>query len=249
MAYSGTQTFNLSIDEIIEEALERCQLEARSGYDLKTAKRSLNLMFAEWANRGLNLWTIAYATQTLTAGTNFYGVDQKVVDILDATITTTTDATANLEGDSSTTDVSVARISREEFMNLTRKEKSSTGDARPTQWSLIPGTVTTGGSSSSGRPQYDMTLFLYPSPNKAYIFKYFYIGRIQDAGDYVNNADVPFYFLPCLTAGLAYYISLKRAPMLSANLKAVYDEEFKRAAENDRERTSFRVEPAQAYIP
>ena len=243
MAYSGTQTFNLSIDEIIEEALERCQLEARSGYDLKTAKRSLNLMFAEWANRGLNLWTVAYATQTLTAGTNFYGVDQKVVDILDATITTTTGATANLEGDSSTTDVSVARISREEFMNLTRKEKSSTGDARPTQWALIPGTVTTGGSSSSGRPEYDMTLFLYPSPNKAYIFKYFYIGRIQDAGDYVNNADVPFYFLPCLTAGLAYYISLKRAPMLSANLKAVYDEEFKRAAENDRERTSFRVEP------
>ena len=249
MAYSGTQTFNLSIDEIIEESLERCQLEARSGYDLKTAKRSLNLMFAEWANRGLNLWTVTYATQTLTAGTNFYGVDQKVVDILDATITTTAGATSNLEGDSSTTDVSVARISREEFMNLTRKEKSSTGDARPTQWSLIPGTVTTGGSSSSGRPEYDMTLFLYPSPNKAYIFKYFYIGRIQDAGDYVNNADVPFYFLPCLTAGLAYYISLKRAPMVSANLKAVYDEEFKRAAENDRERTSFRVEPAQAYIP
>jgi len=249
MAYSGTQTFNLSIEEIIEEALERCQLEARSGYDLKTTKRSLNLMFAEWANRGLNLWTIAYDTQTLTAGTNFYGVDQKVVDILDATITTTTDATANLEGDSSTTDVSVARISREEFMNLTRKEKSSTGDARPTQWALIPGTVTTGGATTSGRPQYDMTLFLYPSPNKAYIFKYFYIGRIQDAGDYINNADVPFYFLPCLTAGLAYYISLKRAPMLSANLKAVYDEEFKRAAENDRERTSFRVEPAQAYIP
>ena len=249
MAYSGTQTFNLSIDEIIEEALERCQLEARSGYDLKTAKRSLNLMFAEWANRGLNLWTVAYATQTLTAGTNFYGIDQKVVDILDATITTTTGATSNLEGDSSTTDVSVARISREEFMNLTRKEKSSTGDARPTQWALIPGTVTTGGSSNSGRPEYDMTLFLYPSPDKAYIFKYFYIGRIQDAGDYVNNADVPFYFLPCLTAGLAYYISLKRAPMLSANLKAVYDEEFKRAAENDRERTSFRVEPAQAYIP
>ena len=112
MAYSGTQTFNLSIEEIIEEALERCQLEARSGYDLKTAKRSLNLMFAEWANRGLNLWTVAYATQTLTAGTNFYGVDQKVVDILDSTITTTTGATANLEGDSSTTDVSVARISR-----------------------------------------------------------------------------------------------------------------------------------------
>jgi len=249
MAVSGSKNFELDVADYVEEAFERCGLELRTGYDLKSATRSLNLMLAEWANRGLNLWTISYATQTLTAGTNFYGVDQKVVDILDATITTTTGATANLEGDSSTTDVSVARISREEFMNLTRKEKSSTGDARPTQWALIPGTVTTGGSSSSGRPEYDMTLFLYPSPNKAYIFKYFYIGRIQDAGDYVNNADVPFYFLPCLTAGLAYYISLKRAPMLSGNLKAIYEEEFKRAAENDRERTSFRVEPAQAYIP
>ena len=145
--------------------------------------------------------------------------------------------------------INVNRISRTEYLNLSKKETKSTGDGRPVQFALIPGQVTTGGSSSSGRPENDMTLFLYPSPDKAYIFKYFYIGRIQDAGDYTNNADVPFYFLPCLTAGLAYYISLKKAPMLSANLKAVYDEEFERAADNDRERTSFRVEPAQAYIP
>lgn len=249
MAYSGTQTFNLSIEEIIEEAYERCQLETRSGYDLKTARRSMNLMLAEWANRGLNLWTITYATQTLTAGTNYYPIDQKVVDIVDAVVTTTAGATSNLEGDSSTTDVAMNRISRTEYMNLSKKENASTGDARPTQFALVPGTVTTGGSSSSGRPENDMTLFLYPSPDKAYIFKYFYIGRIEDAGSYTNNADVPFYFLPCLTAGLAYYISLKRAPMLSANLKAVYDEEFKRASENDRERVSFRVEPARAYTP
>ena len=249
MAYSGTLTFNLSIEEIIQEAYERCQLQVGKGYDLKTAKRSLNLMFAEWANRGLNLWTIEYATQTLTAGTNYYSIDQKVVDIVDAVVTTTTDATSNLEGNSSTTDVAMNRISRTEYMNLAKKENSSSGDARPTQFALIPGQVTVGGSSSTGRPENDMTLFLYPSPNKAYIFKYFYVGRIQDAGDYTNNADVPFYFLPCLSAGLAYYISLKKAPMLSANLKSVYDEEFKRAADNDRERTSFRVEPAQAYIP
>ena len=249
MAYSGTQTFNLSIEEIIEEAYERCQLETRSGYDLKTARRSMNLMLAEWANRGLNLWTITYATQTLTAGTNYYSIDQKVVDIVDAVVTTTTGATSNLEGDSSTTDVAMNRISRTEYMNLSKKENASTGDARPTQFALVPGTVTTAGSSSSGRPENDMTLFLYPSPDKAYIFKYFYIARIEDAGSYTNNADVPFYFLPCLTAGLAYYISLKRAPMLSANLKAVYDEEFKRASENDRERVSFRVEPARAYTP
>ena len=249
MAYSGTQTFNLSIEEIIQEAHERCQLQVGDGYDLKTSKRSLNLMFAEWANRGLNLWTIEYATQTLTAGTNYYSIDQKVVDIVDAVVTTTTGATSNLEGDSNTTDVSMNRISRTEYMNLAKKENSSSGDARPTQFSLIPGQVTTGGSSSSGRPENDMTLFLYPSPDKAYIFKYFYMGRIQDAGDYTNNADVPFYFLPCLTAGLAYYISLKKAPMLSANLKSVYDEEFNRARDNDRERVSFRVEPAVAYRP
>ena len=107
MAYSGTQTFNLAIEEIIQEAFERCQLEVREGYDLKTAKRSLNLMLTEWANRGLNLWTIDYATQTMTAGTNYYAVDQKVVDIIDAVITTTTGATTNLEGDSNTTDVTI----------------------------------------------------------------------------------------------------------------------------------------------
>ena len=113
----------------------------------------------------------------------------------------------------------------------------------------MPGTVTVGGAATNGRPENDMTLFLYPSPDKAYIFKYFFIKRIEDAGDYTNYADVPFYFMPCLTAGLAYYMSLKRAPALSANLKASYDEEFDRAAGNDRERISHRIKPAQSYIP
>jgi len=249
MAYSGTRTFNLNIEEIIEEAYERCGLEVRSGYDLKTARRSLNLMFSDWANRGLNLWTIDYATQTMTAGTNFYTIDQKVVDIVDAVITTTAGATANIEGDKDTTDVSITKISRTEYMNLSRKEQSSSGDARPTQYCMINGQVTTASGSDYGRPENDMTIFLYPSPDKAYILKYFYINRIQDAGDYTDNADVPFYFLPCLVSGLAYYMSLKRSPMLTANLKAVYDEEFNRTADANRERVSFRVKPAQAYIP
>ena len=124
MAYSGTQTFNLAIEEIIQEAFERCQLEVREGYDLKTAKRSLNLMLTEWANRGLNLWTIEYATQTLTAGTNYYSIDQKVVDIVDAVVTTTTGATSNLEGDSNTTDVAMNRISRTEYLNLSKMSVS-----------------------------------------------------------------------------------------------------------------------------
>ena len=249
MAYSGTRTFNLTIEEIIEEAYERCGLEVRTGYDLKSARRSLNLMFADWANRGLNLWTIDYATQTLTAGTNYYAVDQKVVDILDAVITTTTNATANLEGDSNTTDVNITKISRDEYFGLTRKTQSSSGDARPTQFCLINGQVTVNGGSSTGRPENDMTLFLYPNPDKAYILKYFYINRIQDAGGYGNNADVPFYFLPCLVSGLAYYTSIKRAPAMSAGLKSVYDEEFERTADANRERVSFKVKPAQAYIP
>ena len=241
MAYSGTRTFNLSIEEIIEEAFERCGLEVRSGYDLRTARRSLNLMFSEWANRGLNLWT---------AGTNYYAVHQKVVDIIDAAITTTAGATTNLEGNSDTTDVAITKISRTEYLNLSRKEQSSTGgDARPTQFCLINGQVTVGGSTNTGRPEHNMTMFVYPSPDKAYIMKYFYINRIMDAGAYSNNADVPFYFLPCLVSGLAYYVSLKRAPQLTAGLKMLYEEEFKRTADANRERVSYRVKPAQAYIP
>ena len=249
MAYSGTRTFNLNIEEIIEEAFEICGLEVRSGYDLKTARRSLNLMFSDWANRGLNLWTIDYATQTMTAGTNFYTIDQKVVDIVDAVITTTAGATANIEGDKDTTDVAITKISRTEYMNLSRKENASAGDARPTQYCMINGQVTTASGSDYGRPENDMTIFLYPSPDKAYILKYFYVNRIQDAGDYTDNADVPFYFLPCLVSGLAYYMALKRSPMMAAGLKAVYDEEFDRTADANRERVSFRVKPAQAYIP
>ena len=266
MAYSGTRAFNLSSEEIIEEAFERCGLEVRMGYDLRTARISMNLMLSEWANRGLNLWTIDYFQQTLTAGTNNYAVDQRVVDILDATITTTaydaTDSTPvsrELASNSATTDVNVTKISRTEYMNLSRKtQKATGGDARPTQFCLIPGVTTYSdisdiSTATSGRPENDMRLYLYPNPDKAYVFKYFFVNRIEDVGStntgYQNNIDVPFAFLPCLTAGLAYYISMKRAPMMTANLKAIYDEEFSRAADTNRERVSFRVKPAQAYIP
>ena len=167
-----------------------------------------------------------------------------------AAITTTSGATANLEGDSDTTDVTITKISRTEYLNLSRKQEDGTnGDARPTQFCLINGQVTVNGGSNTGRPEHNMTLFVYPSPDKAYILKYFFINRIMDAGAYTNEADVPFYFLPCLVSGLAYYVSLKRAPMLTSGLKAVYDEEFERTADANRERVSFRVKPAQAYIP
>ena len=250
MAYASTRTFNLTIDEIIEEAFERCGLEVLGGYDLKTARRSLNLMFSEWANRGLNLWTIDYAYLDMVAAQVHYALDQKVVDVLDAVITTTTTASEELQGSSLTTDVAITKISRTEYMNLSRKVQSSAGDARPTQFTVINGALTaTTPTKSYGRPEHDLSLWVFPSPDKAYKLKYFYVNRIRDAGAYSNYADVPFYFLPCLIAGLAYYISIKRAPMLSANLKSVYDEEFERTADANRERVSFRVKPAQAYIP
>jgi hypothetical protein len=197
MAYSGTKTFNLTIEEIIEEAFERCGLEVLSGYDLKTARRSMNLIFSEWANRGLNLWTISYGTQTMTAGLNYYNIPVDVVDILDATITTTgaaAGATANLSSDSNTTDVTITKISNTDYMNLSRKEQQAAGDARPTQFSLVAGQVTTESGSNYGRPEHPMALFVYPSPNTDYIMKYFYISRIEDAGGYTNYADVPFFF-------------------------------------------------------
>jgi len=269
MAYSGTRTFNLQIDEIIEEAFERCGLEVLSGYDLKTAKRSLNLMFSEWANRGLNLWTIDYYFKTLTAGTNNFALDQKVMDIIDATITTTaydaTDSTPvnrGLEGGSSTTDVVITKISRTEYMNLSRKNQTgSAGTARPTQFTVINGAstysdITDDTTATSGRPEQDIRVWLYPTPDRTYVFKYFYVNRIQDAtsssvngGAASTYADVPFYFLPCLISGLAYYIAIKRAPMMAPGLKTIYDEEFQRTADANRERVSFRVKPAQAYIP
>jgi len=249
MTYSNTYTFNLNVEEAIQEAFERCGLEVLGGYDLKTARRSLNIMLSEWSNRGLNLWTIDYNFLTMVPGQNYYGIPVDVLDILDATVTTTALGTGNLEGDSNTTDVAITKISQTDYMNLTRKEQSSVGDARPTQFVLIPGQVIVDGNSQSGRPQFDMTLFLYPSPNIAYKFKYFYIRRVMDAGVYTNDIDVPFNFIPCLTAGLAYYIAIKRAPAMVPILKQIYDEEFERAADTDRERVAFQVNPAQAYIP
>lgn len=222
MAYSGTYTFDLSIDEICEEAFERCGVEVRSGYDLRTARRSLNLIFLEWANRGLNLWTIDDTYVDMVIDQNSYSLDAKVLDLLETTITAgpSTDASAYA------TDIQIMRVSRAEYFDLAKKGTS----ARPTMWYL---------HKSENTP----TLYVYPSPEKAYRFKYYYLSRIQDAGVYTNNAEVPFNFLPCLTAALAYYISLKRSPMLSANLKASYDEEFSRAAGEDQEMVSFKVVP------
>ena len=138
MATSGTNTFNLDVDQVIEEAFERCGINSRSGYDLKSARRSLNIMLAEWANRGINLWTVELRTLTLTGSTTSYTLDSDLVDILEAVLFKTSDTT---------TDIEVDRISRAEYLNISTKSSEGT----PVQYFLERGASTP-------------TLYLYPTP-------------------------------------------------------------------------------------
>ncbi len=213
MATSGTTSFDLDIDDIIEEAFERCGMRPTSGYELTSARRSLNLMFLDWANRGLNLWTIERFTTTLTANTEYVDLPTNVVNVLEAVIRDTTQ--------SPSVDISIDRISRAEYLNLPNK---TTGTARPAQFYV----------ERTNTPR----VYFYPCPDAAYQFVHYRITRIDDAGDYDNQADVNFRFLPCLVAGLAFHLSLKFAPDRAQGLKALYEEEFARAASEDRDTAS-----------
>ena len=227
--YSSTANFDLSIDDIAEEAFERCGLQVRSGYDLKTARRSLNLMLAEWANRGLNLWTIQLQEKTLPqnttslTGTDLFGsganAAQEIIDITDVVIS-----------DSSNNDYSATSISRSTYFNYTVKTTSG----RPSQY-YFERTI-------------NPRLYLYPAADTAYTLKYYALLRMKDSGAYTNNNEIPFRFLPCLTAGLAYYIAMKKAPDRIQLLKQIYEDEFQRAAAQDGERTSLFLSP-KTYLP
>jgi hypothetical protein len=217
MATSGTTSFNLSIDDLVEEAFERCGIRATSGYQLSSARRSLNLLFLDWANRGLNLWTIEQATFPLTAGVNEISLDESVVNVLEAIIR------QNNQGIN--TDVYIERISREDWLNVPDK----TTRARPAQFYVQRTNV----------PK----VYFYPAADQNYTFVYYRIRRIQDAGNYTNTADVNFRFLPCLASGLAYYLSLKFAADRAAALKAIYEEDFQRAALEDRDTASVQFVP------
>ena len=219
MAVSGSVDFELDVAEYVEEAFERCGLEVRTGYDLTTARRSLNLMLAEWANRGLNQWTIAQRTQALTSGTRIYALSDDVIDILSAVVTR------------SSTDFALTRVSRDDDLSI--PNKATTG--RPTQFFLDR--------------QVTPSLRIWPTPeNSTDVIVYNALTRIDDGDAPVNTMDVPFRFYPCLAAGLAYYISLKRAPNRTQMLKAIYEEEFERAMGEDRDRSSFNVTPEYAYF-
>jgi hypothetical protein len=215
MAVSGSTDFELDVAEYIEEAFERCGLEARTGYDLKTAKRSLNLMLADWANRGLNQWTIKQRTQTVTSSDGEYDLGTDVIDVLSVVVRR------------SGTDYTMDRISRDEYLAI--PTKTTTG--RPTQFFLDR--------------QITPNLKIWPLPdNSTDVLVYDSLTRINDADNQVNTMDVPFRFYPCLAAGLAYYMSLKRAPDRIQLLKSVYEEEMRRAIDEDRDRASFQITPS-----
>ena len=220
MATSGSRDFNLDVGEIIEEAYERCGLEVRTGYDARTARRSLNLMFADWANRGLNLWTVKEATQALTKGTASYTFTANdIVDILDVV----------LRRDD--TDYTVQRISRGEYATLPNR----TTQGRPSQFyfdrQIAP----------------ILNLWAVPENSTDQII-YYYVRRIEDADALVNTTDMPFRFYPCMVAGLAYYMAMKRAPDRIQMLKTVYEEEFQRAADEDEGRTPLKLQPSLQYL-
>jgi|TARA_R100000654_G_scaffold4666_3_gene13699 hypothetical protein len=218
MTVSGSTNFELDVSDYIEEAFERCGLEVRTGYDLKTAKRSLNLMLAEWANRGLNQWTIAQRTQNLTSGTSEYSLGADVIDILSVVVRR------------SGTDLSLERISRDAYLSI--PVKTTTG--RPSQFFLDR--------------QITPNLKLWPVPdNSTDVVYYDALTRMDDADTFTNTIEVPFRLYPCLAAGLAYYLSMKKAPNRIQLLKAVYEEEFERAMAEDRDRASFNVVPQLNY--
>ena len=218
MTTSSSTNFELDVAEYIEEAFERCGMEVRTGYDLQTAKRSLNILLADWANRGLNQWTIEQRTQSLTSGTAEYELATDVIDILNAVIRR------------STTDFTMTRISRDQFLNI--PPKSQTG--RPSQYFLDR--------------QLTPKVKLWSTPeNSTDVLVYDALTRIQDADTQTNTMEVPFRFYPCLTAGLAYYIAMKRAPDRIQLLKAMYEEEFERAAAEDRDRSNLSLTPSSTY--
>jgi len=287
MTTSSSKNFEIDVAEYIEEAFERCGLELRTGYDLKTAKRSMNLLFADWANRGLNQWTIDQTSITVASGVSEYpagtltlsvgasasftvgetitgGTSAATASITNkptttsvattipvgtfsngetitggtSAATTTVSAVQDLSDVQSTidilstvvtrdgTDFAIDRLSRSEFLNI--PTKTQTG--RPNQFFLDR--------------QITPVLKIWPVPdNSKDILKFNRLTRIEDADAFTNTVDVPFRFYPCLAAGLAYYLSMKKNPQMMTMLKAVYEEEMIRAMEEDRDRASFKISP------
>jgi hypothetical protein len=227
MATSGTTAFNLDLNQLVEEAFERCGAELRTGYDLRTARRSLNLLTIEWANRGINLWTVEEASFPMVQGTGTYDLPTDTIDILDFVIRTN-------GGSSNQQDISMSRIAEPTYANIPNKNTQG----RPLQVYV-------------NRQAEVPNITVWPLPNSAsYTFVYWYLRRIQDAGNGVNTQDIPFRFLPCMVAGLAFYLSQKLPNALDRMqmLKMEYEEQWTLASTEDREKATLRLTPRQMFI-
>lgn len=230
MTTTATTAFNLDLNDLVEEAFERCGSEVRTGNDLRTARRSLNLLTIEWANRGINMWTVEQATIPMVSGTITYDLPIDTIDILDMVMRTGTGT--------SQSDLTVSRISSTTYSSIPAKN----APGRPVQaWiDRQSGATEPGGVAPP-------TINMWPVPNDSiYTFVYWRLRRIQDAGDAgVVTQDIPFRFLPAMVAGLAYYLSLKipEGVMRRPDLKLEYEEQFTFATQEDREKATLRLAP------
>lgn len=236
MVTSGTATYNLGFAEIAEEAWERCGAEIRSGYDLRTTRRSLNLLLMEWSNRGVNLWTIDSDTIALTQGTIAYDLPIDTVDLLDSVIRT--------QSGVNQTDLTINRISASTYATIPNKN----AQGRPIQVWINRLSGATEPVATVVYPQINV----WPTPDQSnfYSFVYWRLRRIQDAGNGTNTQDIPYRFLPVLIAGLAYYLSMKipdAAPRIDM-LKGIYEEQWQMAADEDREKANLRIVPRRGHM-
>ena len=305
MTTTGSSIFNMEFSEIAEEAWERAGREMRSGYDLRTARRSMNLLTIEFANRGLNMWTIEQGSFNLTPGLNTYPLPTDTIDLLDHVIRTGANST------STQADLNITRISVSTYATIPNKITQArpiqvwiqrlSGETNPTG-STLNGNITASdttitlssivGLAASGYIRIDSETIYYnyidgntinncfraqngttaashttgtavfvqqlpavtvwPTPDSSvpYQFVYWRMRRIQDAGNGIQTADMNFRFLPCLVAGLAYYIAMKVPELMNRveMLKAIYDEQFNLAAAEDHEKAAIRYVPRQMFI-
>ena len=237
MATSGTTTFEstFSIDDIITEAYERLGRFDYSGNDLRSARRSLNIMFQEWANRGLHYWEVANNSITLVNGKSEYTMFRSTADgTSDATaVYGVDDVLEAVYRNSSSTDFPLTKINRSAYQGLSNKTNTGT----PTQYFV-----------QRFIDKITITLYLTPGSSEAgNTINYYYVKRIQDAGNYTNEADVPYRFVPCMVAGLAYYLSQKINPQLTQQMKLLYEDELKRALEEDGSSSSSFITPKTYY--
>jgi hypothetical protein len=236
VAKTTTSTdFNLDLNAIVEEAFERCGAELRSGYDLRTARRSLNLLLLDWANRGINLWTVEQGQKVLNYNQDTYDIPVDTVDLLDHVIRTGTGTNQ--------TDITITRISGSVYSAI--PNKNATG--RPIQVWVNRQTGATDSLNVTSYPQF----VVWPKPDNSttYTFVYWRLRRMFDVGNGINGQDIPYRFLPCMVAGLAFMLSMKLpgAEARTQMLKADYDEYWVRAAEEDRDKSPVRFVPRQMF--